>query len=183
MRGGVTQKPTQATTHRLFAETVVPYLDDVLTLAKWLTGSLADAEDVTQETCVRALSALERAPVQNARAWVLAITRNTAFSWLKRNRPKSLVLTDDPETAAASADIGLAPGPDAALVAAADAATVEAALRDLPLAFREVLVMREINGLSYREIAEATGAPIGTVMSRLARARRLMLASLKGQME
>lgn len=166
-------------THRLFAETVLPYLDDVLTLAKWLTGSASDAEDVTQEVCVRALKALERGPAQNARAFMLTVTRNTAFTWLKRNRPRALVLTDDPE-AAAGGETETAPAPDAAMIAAADASEVEAALAALPLPFREVLVMREINELSYREIAEATGVPIGTVMSRLARARKLMLVALKG---
>ncbi|MGO9134968.1 MAG: sigma-70 family RNA polymerase sigma factor [Methylovirgula sp.] len=174
---------TQETTHRLFAVTVLPYLDDALALAKWLTGNASDAEDVAQEACVRALQALERGPAQNARAWLLTITRNTAFTWLKRNRPKALVLTGDPELAAENADVERAPAPDAALIAAADAAALEAALAALPLPFREVLVMREINGLSYREIADATGVPIGTIMSRLARARRLMCAALKGQME
>jgi RNA polymerase sigma-70 factor (ECF subfamily) len=176
MRGGVAHASTPDT-HRLFAETVLPYLGDVLTLAKWLTGNASDAEDVTQEVCVRALKALERGPAQNARAFMLTVTRNTAFTWLKRNRPRAMVLTDDPEAAAGEAE--WVPGPDAALIAAADASVVEAALAALPLPFREVLVMREINELSYRDIAEAVGVPIGTVMSRLARARKLMLVALK----
>jgi RNA polymerase sigma factor (sigma-70 family) len=179
-RGGVAHASTQDT-HRLFAETVVPYLGDVLTLAKWLTGSVSDAEDVTQEVCVRALKALERGPAQNARAFMLTVTRNTAFTWLKRNRPRAVVLTDDPEAAADDTDA--VPGPDAAMIAAADAASVEKALAALPLPFREVLVMREMNDLSYREIAEATDVPIGTVMSRLARARKLMLVALKEEMQ
>ena len=171
------------TTHRLFAETVMPYLDDAQNLARWLTGNATDAEDVTQEACMRALRALERAPAaSNPRAWLLTITRNTAFTWLARNRPKSLVLSADPETAAGDLDLDMAAAPDAGLIAAADAAALEKALAELPLPFREVLVMREMHGLSYREIAEATGAPIGTIMSRLARARRLMLAALKEEM-
>ncbi len=174
-RGGVTRD-----THKLFAESVLPYLGDAHNLARWLTGNATDAEDVTQEACMRALRALERAPVANPRAWLLTITRNTAFTWLARNRPKSVVLTDDPESVAAASDMETA-APDAALIAAADAAALEKALAGLPLPFREVLVMREMNGLSYREIAEAVDVPIGTIMSRLARARRLMLAALKGQ--
>lgn len=174
-------RETTRDTHRLFAETVLPYLDDAHHLARWLTGNATDAEDVTQEACMRALRALDRAPVANPRAWLLTITRNTAFTWLARNRPKSVVLTDDPEAAADAAEIGT-DGPDAALIAAADAAVLEKALAGLPLPFREVLVMREMNGLSYREIAEAIDLPIGTVMSRLARARALMLAALKGQL-
>lgn len=178
MRGEVTSEPA----HRRFAETVLPHLDDAFALARWLTGNATDAEDVTQEACMRALRALERAPAANPRAWLLAIIRNTAFTWLGRNRPKRLVLTDEPELAAdAAADP--APLPDAGLIEAADAAAVETALAALPLPFREVLVLREMNGLSYREIAEATGVPIGTIMSRLARARRLMLLALKGQAE
>lgn len=173
---------TNDTTHRLFAATVLPYLDDALALARWLTGNATDAEDVTQEACLRALRALERGPAENSRAWLLAITRNTAFTWLARNRPKTVVLTADPE-AVVSAVEELSQAPDAALIAAADAASVEAALLELPLPFREVLVMREMSGLSYRDIAAATGVPIGTVMSRLARARRLMLVALKGRME
>lgn len=178
----MTRTSTEEMTHRLFAETVLPYLDDVLTLAKWLTGNASDAEDVTQEVCVRALKALERGPAQNARAFMLTVTRNTAFTWLKRNRPRTMVLTDDPEAAADDMEMQ-APPPDAGMIAAADAAAVEAALASLPLPFREVLVMREINELSYREIAEATSVPIGTIMSRLARARKLMLAALKDEME
>lgn len=173
---------TAETTHRLFAETVMPYLDDAQNLARWLTGNATDAEDVTQEACMRALRALERAPAtSNPRAWLLTITRNTAFTWLARNRPKSLVLSADPETAAGDLESDMA-APDAGLIAAADAAALEKALAELPLPFREVLVMREMNGLSYREIAEMTGAPIGTIMSRLARARRLMLVALKEEM-
>jgi RNA polymerase sigma factor (sigma-70 family) len=172
---------TSDTTRRLFAEHVLPYLDDALSLARWLTGSATDAEDVTQDACLRALRALERGPADNSRAWLLAITRNTAFTWLARNRPKSLVLTAEPEADAAEIDPSQAP--DAALIAAADAASLEAALAELPVLFRETLVMREIDGLTYKDIAEVTGVPIGTVMSRLARARRLLLAALKGRLE
>jgi RNA polymerase sigma factor (sigma-70 family) len=174
---------TSETARRLFAEHVLPHLDDVMSLARWLTGNATDAEDVTQETCMRALKALERGPADNTRAWLLAVTRNTAFTWLARNRPKSLVLTAEPEIDESSAEIDSAPRADAALVAAADAATLEAALAELPAPFREALVMREINGLTYRDIAAATGVPIGTVMSRLARARNLMLVALKGRLE
>jgi RNA polymerase sigma factor (sigma-70 family) len=173
---------TSDTTRRLFAEHVLPHLDDVLSLARWLTGNATDAEDVTQEACLRALKALERGPADNARAWLLAITRNTAFTWLARNRPKAVVLTADPEADADTPETEPSQAPDAALIAAADAATLEAALAELPQMFREALVMREIDGLSYREIAEVIGVPVGTVMSRLARARRLLLAALQGRL-
>ncbi len=84
-------------TRRRFAETVLPYLDDAYGLARWLTGNGADAEDVVQDACLRALGSLDTAVVDRPRAWVLAIVRNTALTWLARNRSGNLVLTDDAE--------------------------------------------------------------------------------------
>ena len=174
---------TSDTARRRFAEQVLPYLDDVVSLARWLTGNISDAEDIAQETCLRALKALELEPAANARAWLLAITRNTAFTWLARNRPKSQVLTAEPDGEPAATPVDPTPAPDAALIAAADAAMLEAAIAALPVPFRETLTLRDIDGLTYKEIAEVTGVPVGTVMSRLARARRLLLAALKGRLE
>ena len=96
---------TSDTTRRLFAEHVLPYLDDALSLAWWSTGSATDAEDVAQDACLRALRALERGPADNSRASLLAITRNTAFTWLARNRPKNLVLTAEPEATPTETDL------------------------------------------------------------------------------
>jgi RNA polymerase sigma factor (sigma-70 family) len=169
---------TSTTAERLFAEVVLPHLDDALTLARWLTGNATDAQDVTQEACLRAFKALERGAVENPRAWLLAITRNTAFTWLARNRPKSLVLTGEPETEESASTAEPPPTPEDAVIAAADAAMIEKAMAALPQAYRETIVMREINGLAYRDIAEVTGVPIGTVMSRLARARSLLIAAI-----
>jgi len=171
---------TSEAARRRFAETVAPHLDDAYGLARWLTGSATDAEDVVQEACIRALSALDGAPSERPRPWLLAIVRNTAFTWLAKNRPASVTLTDDwpaLEAAAAKASSG-PPDPEQALIAAADEASLEAAIGSLPHAFREVVVMRDINGLSYREIAAAIGAPVGTVMSRLARGRAHLVQSL-----
>ena len=168
-------------TRRRFAETVLPHLDDAYGLARWLTGNGADAEDVVQDACLRALGSLDTAVVDRPRAWVLAIVRNTALTWLARNRSGNLVLTDDAEAleTAAAADPGAqAPDPEEALIAAADEKALEAAITALPPRFREVVVMRDVNGLSYREISEAIGAPQGTVMSRLARARALLIDRL-----
>jgi RNA polymerase sigma factor (sigma-70 family) len=158
-----------------FAAVVMPHLDDAYALARWLTGNSADAEDIVQEACLRALRGLDRYAGGNARAWLLAITRNAAFTWLARNRPKALLATEDIE-ALAPAD-GAAT-PEEALIAKADAAAIERAIAALPPPFKETLVLRDINGLSYREIAEITGVPLGTVMSRLARARGLLMAAL-----
>ncbi len=173
---------TGSTAERLFAEMVLPHLDDALTLARWLTGNATDAQDVAQEACLRAFKALEQGQesrvVEKPRAWLLAITRNAAFTWIARNRPKSLVLTAEPEMEEASSSGPKPETPEEAVIAAADSALLETAIAALPQAFRETIVMREINGLAYREIAEVTGVPIGTVMSRLARARSLLIAAL-----
>jgi RNA polymerase sigma factor (sigma-70 family) len=161
---------------------VLPHLDDAYGLARWLTGNGADAEDVVQDACMRALAALDTATIERPRAWVLTIVRNTAFSWLAKNRPKAVLTTDDSgllEAAAAKAPGEPAPNQEEALIAAADATALENAIQALPPAFREVIVMRDVNGLSYREIAAATSAPVGTVMSRLARGRALLIEALR----
>ena len=172
---------TSETARRRFTHEVLPHLDDAYSLARWLTCNATDAEDVVQEGCLRALKALDGALVENPRAWLLAIIRNTAFTWLGKNRPHVLVLSGgEGEVRAQQIDAQelASPTPEDALIAKADRQSVAAAIQALPLVFKEALVMREINGLSYREIAEATGAPIGTVMSRLARARALLFAAL-----
>jgi len=179
----VSTEPVSDETNRLFADLILPHLDDALTLARWLTGNRSDAEDVTQEACLRAFKAIAQARVDNPRAWLLTITRNAAFTWLARNRPKTLILTEDPEqdeTALAAAERPATP--EDMMIAQADQAALEAAIAALPHAYRETIVLREINGLAYRDIADATGVPVGTVMSRLARARSLLIASLRGHL-
>lgn len=173
--GAVTSQSTQ----RRFVEVVVPHLDDAYGLARWLTGNRSDAEDVVQDACLRALGALDASSIERPRAWVLSIVRNTAFTWLARNRPKTVLLTDDAQLieAAAAKESG-APNQEEALIAAADQSALESAIAALPHLFREVIVMRDINGLSYREIAAAIDAPVGTVMSRLARGRALLIDRL-----
>ena len=165
-------------TARRFVDLVAPHLDDAFLLAKWLTGNRADAEDVVQDACVRALGALAGGAVDKPRAWLLAITRNAALTFIKRNRSKTIVASGDLEAleAASFADANERPAsPEEALIAAADTAAVEKAIADLPTSYREVIVMRDINGLSYREISTAIEAPIGTVMSRLARGRAMLI--------
>jgi RNA polymerase sigma factor (sigma-70 family) len=156
-----------------FARLVVPHLTDAYALARWITGSRADAEDVVQEASLRAFRAIRNADT-NPRSWMLTIVRNTAFTWLRKNRPAAQVAVEDFEelqqaqSAVAAVD---AETPETALIAKADSAQLEAAIAGLPAMFREALVLRDIQGLSYREIADVTGVPIGTVMSRLARGR------------
>ena len=161
-----------------FSEVVLPHLDDALSLARWLTGNLTDAEDVVQEACIRAYGAIATAR-SNPRAWLLAIVRNTAFTWLAKNRPKSVVVTEDDELFERAGlemiDPSQATTPEAVLIAKIDAEQLHRAIAALPLAYREALVLREIEGLSYQEISSVMSVPIGTVMSRLARARNLLI--------
>lgn len=163
----------------------MPHLDDAYALAKWLTANASDAEDVVQDACIRALRALDTGSVERPKAWLLAIVRNTAFTWLAKNRPASVLVGSDPANCGMvpATDADPSPTPEETLIAAADRQAVQAAIAGLPQAFREALVMRDINGLSYREIAEITQAPIGTVMSRLARARTMLMTSLAASQE
>jgi RNA polymerase sigma-70 factor (ECF subfamily) len=163
-----------------FASVVLPHLADAYALARWLTGDRADAEDVVQEACLRAFRGIGGFAGVNARAWVLTIVRHAAYAWLGKNRSAALVMVDDLEAVEQQQASGATPDsgpqtPEAALIAKADAARLEAAIAELPLPFRETLVLRDVQGLDYREIAEVTKVPIGTVMSRLARARRRLM--------
>lgn len=158
-----------------FMEVVASNLDDGLSLARWLTGSKDDADDVTQEAAIRAFKAIGSFHGTSGRAWFLAIVRNTAFSWVKRNRPALIVAVDD-EAQAEWPDP--APDPEAAAISKADQDMVRRAIDALPLAYREVIVLREIEQLSYQDIATVTELPVGTVMSRLSRARGRLMALL-----
>jgi RNA polymerase sigma factor (sigma-70 family) len=164
-----------------FASVVLPHLADAYALARWLTGDRADAEDVVQEACLRAFRGIGGFAGVNARAWLLTIVRHAAYTWLGKNRSASLLMVDDLEAVEqkqASGGVAFEQGPqtlEAALIAKADARRLEAAIAELPVPFRETLVLRDVQGLDYREIAEVTKVPIGTVMSRLARARRRLM--------
>jgi RNA polymerase sigma-70 factor (ECF subfamily) len=163
-----------------FARLIQPHLDDAYSLARWITGNRADAEDVVQDACVRAFGAIWSVGI-NPRAWLLAIVRNTAFTWMRKNRPAALVAVDDPseiEEAHSSASGVDASTPESELVAKSEVAELQAAIAQLPTVYREALVLRDIQELSYREIADVTGVPIGTVMSRLARGRQRVLVLL-----
>lgn len=166
-----------------FQEVVIPHLDDALSLARWLTGNLADAEDVVQDAFVRAFRAISTIRGNNSRAWLLAIVRNTAMSWLAKNRPKSVLVTGD-ERLFEQAGLALDdhPGtrtPESAVITQAEQDDLNRAIAALPLVYREALVLRELEELSYREISEVLGVPAGTVMSRLARARALLIRNLQ----
>ena len=165
-----------------FTEVFVPYLVDAFRLARWLAGSRADAEDIVQEASMRAFKNIRGFSGGNPRAWVLTIVRNTSYSWLAKNRPKDVVLSDDldQDHREQIEQVGTQEmqTPETALIAKLEAEQVRKAMAALPAPFREVLVLREIHDLDYRTIAEVAALPIGTVMSRLARARRLLSATI-----
>ena len=165
-----------------FAQVVLPLLSEGFTLARWIAGNRADAEDIVQEASLRAFRAIaSRSREGSARAWWLTIVRNTAYTWLRKNRPAALVGVSDIEAverAHPSAD--KAETPETSLIAQADSARLEQAIAALPAPFRDTLILRDVQGLDYREIAEVTAVPIGTVMSRLARARARLIADLEG---
>ncbi len=145
----------------------MPHLDAAYNLARWLAGNDHDAADIVQDASVRAFRFIGNCRGENARAWLLMIVRNTAFTWLKKNRPQAIVSIDDDELAEIE-DTNSATNS----FRGADKNVLRAALEELPLEFREALVLRELEGFSYKEIAEVADVPVGTVMSRLARARR-----------
>ncbi len=167
-----------------FDEVFLPHLPEAYRLAHWLTGNASDAEDIVQEAALRAFRGIKTFGAVNARAWSLTIVRNTAFSWLGKNRPKTLVSISDLSTAEQRELEQEGPHgtrietPEELVLLKADAEEVQEALAQLPTQFREVIVLREINQMNYRDIAEITNVPIGTVMSRLSRSRQLLMALL-----
>lgn len=155
----------------------MPLSASAYNLARWLTGADHDAEDVVQESFLRAFTSFDSLRSEDPRPWLLAIVRNTCFTWLKRNRPAAACLETDgllDQTPAPAAD------PEALLLALADVSRVRAAVESLPPDYRIVIVLREFEDLSYKEIATVTGVPMGTVMSRLARARECLKKALQG---
>jgi RNA polymerase sigma-70 factor, ECF subfamily len=153
-------------------------MDAAYNLARWLVRNDHDAQDVVQEAYLRALRFASRFRGDNPRAWILAIVRNAAFTWLKRNRGAGAPAQFDENVHASDIE---ETGLEADALRRADATMIRAALEELTDEFREVIVMRDIEGLSYKEIADAADVPIGTVMSRLARARSKLARSIKEQ--
>jgi RNA polymerase sigma factor (sigma-70 family) len=168
----------------VFDEVFLPHMAEAYRLAQWLTGNAYDAEDVVQDAALRAFRGIKSFGAVNARAWSLTIVRNTAYNWLMKNRPKAVVFTDDLSIAKQQELEHEGPEgtrietPEQIALFKEDAEEVQQALSQLPAQFREVIVLRELNQLNYRDIAEITNVPIGTVMSRLSRGRQLLSALL-----
>jgi RNA polymerase sigma-70 factor (ECF subfamily) len=167
-----------------FRDIVPPLLDDAYSLAKWLCQNPTDAEDIVQDAALRALQALSTVSVDRPKPWFLAIVRNAAMTFMARNRRKTVAYARD-MTDLDALDLrqsdDAAPNPEQELIALEDGQRLRQAIASLPSPFLETVVMRDINGLSYREIAEATEVPVGTVMSRLARARAVLAKILRSE--
>ena len=170
---------------RRFEEIFVTHLDAAYDLARWLTRDERNAEDVVQEACLRAFKFLDSFHGENGRSWLLAIVRNTYYTWLDKNQVQTLNVPYDEETLAANGYDMADPDGDGSnavdrLLQQEDTRRqVNRALEELPAEFREVIVLREIEDMSYKEIAAVANIPLGTVMSRLARARKLLLQHLQ----
>ncbi|MGO9452014.1 MAG: sigma-70 family RNA polymerase sigma factor [Candidatus Binataceae bacterium] len=158
-----------------FRRIFVPHLDAAYNLARWLLRNDSDAQDVVQDAYVRALRFSRTFRGGDARAWILTIVRNAAYTWMKRNRPVDSPASFDEEQ---HSEAGEAIPVDIELIRKADAQVLRDALDELPTEFREMIVLRDLEELSYKEIAAVADVPIGTVMSRLARARQRLKSAL-----
>ena len=161
-----------------FEQTVLPHLDAAYNLARWLANNDHDAQDVAQEACLRAFKFFANFRGDNARAWLLTIVRNTFYTWLRRNRPSEMLLASE-DDALTIEDVSV--NAEVLNRQLSDAEAVRRAIAELPVEFREIVILREMEGFSYKEIAELADVPIGTVMSRLARARKQLQKSLAGE--
>jgi RNA polymerase sigma-70 factor (ECF subfamily) len=161
-----------------FEQDVVQHLDAAYNLARWLTRSSQDAEDVVQEAFLRAFKYFNGYHGGNIRSWLLTIVRNTTYTWLQQNRSQDInTVSDDELTNFESREAS----PETTLIQNVNKETISNALAALPTEYREILVLRELEGLSYKEISDITEIPVGTVMSRLSRARKRLQQQLMGQ--
>ena len=154
-----------------FEAVVLPHLDAAYTLARYLTRNDHDAQDIVQDASLRALryfGSFRGTAVGEGRAWLLTIVRNTAYTWRQRHRGDTLTTEFDEER---HSDTVADEHPEAVAEAQSERAALRRAIDELPPEFREVIVLRELEGLSYKEISDVAGVPVGTVMSRLSRAR------------
>jgi RNA polymerase sigma-70 factor (ECF subfamily) len=163
---------------RSFVQLVLPHLGDAHSLARWITGDRGAAEEVVQEASSRAFRAIPTAADASPRPWLLTIVRDCAYAWLRKNRDQQLTKVELQAVEDEEADGASACGSDSTIIARAEANRLAATIFALPAPFRETLVLRDMLGLSYCEIAEITGGSVGIVMSRLADARDRVIRTI-----
>ncbi len=163
----------------LFEQTVLPHLDAAYNLARWIMGNDQDAEDMAQEAILRAYQYFGGYQGGSSRSWVLTIVRNTCYTWLRQHRSESLSVELGDELSAGET---VGASPEASLLFQLDRQVIRTALEKLPVEYRELIILRELEGLSYKEIAVVASLPMGTVMSRLARARSQLKNCLLAQL-
>ena len=161
-----------------FERAVLPHLDAAYNLARWLVRNDDDAEDLAQEAFLRAFKFFGGFHGGNSRAWLLTIVRNTCYTWLQQNRAHEVLTLFDEELHSVQDA-----NPETILLESVDRQMLKEALEELPVEFREVVILRELEGLSYKEIANIVDVPVGTVMSRLARARKRLQLCLTARKE
>lgn len=164
----------------LFENTMVPHLDAAYNLARWMTRNAQDSEDVVQEAYLRAFRYFDSFTGGDGRAWMLSIVRNTCLTWYRQKKSNSVVFDERTHTPESEQ-----PSPEKAILQKASLRSLRDCMEALPLEYRETLVMRELEQLSYRTIADVTALPIGTVMSRLSRGRKRLgeCMAAKGERE
>jgi RNA polymerase sigma-70 factor (ECF subfamily) len=160
----------------LFEQTVIPHLNAAYNLARWLTRNGHDAEDLVQESYLRAFRSFDAFQGTDGRAWLLAVVRNTCFTWLRKKGGQPTVEFDEQM----HSEAGESSDAESILLNQAALGSLQDCLEALPLEFREVIVLRELEELSYKEISDIARVPIGTVMSRLARGRKRLQQCLAG---
>ena len=160
----------------LFEQTVMPHLNAAYNLARWLTRNGDDAEDLVQEAYLRAFRSFDTFQGQDGRAWLLAVVRNTCFTWLRKKGDQPTAEFDEQMHSAADQS----PNAESVLLNQAALGSLHDCLEALPLEFREAIVLRELEELSYKEISDIARVPVGTVMSRLARGRKRLQQCLAG---
>lgn len=171
-RSGLGDRLSKESKLRRFEDEILPHLDAAYNFARWLTGDDQDARDVVQESFVRAFKGFGRFSGDNSRGWLFTIVRNTFYTWFEKNRAHRNTASFEEDIHSFDASATAETTPDVLVAKAADLKQLRVAVAKLPAAYREVIVLREFEDRSYQEIASITGSPIGTVMSRLSRARR-----------
>ena len=170
----------EAVRHALFEQTMLPHLNSSYNLARWLTRNEHDAEDVVQEAYLRAYRFFDGFQGGDGRAWLLTVVRNTYLSWLRRTKGDKFMTSFDEQAHPSGREEA---NPESMLVRDSKLDSLRECVEALPLEYREVVVMRELEEMSYREISDVAGVPIGTVMSRLSRGRKRLLECMTAQLK